>query len=71
MAEVVWLGLGAYGAIGVLIALVLLAGAIKRFDASAAAAPLGVKLLLLPGLAALWPLLLRRAMGWRPKEDRA
>lgn len=61
IAEGVWMAVGAYFAIGLVVALVLVLGAIKRIDRLAAAAPWRVKGLLVPGLAALWPLVLTLA----------
>lgn len=62
--------LAAYAGIGLIAAAVLLAGPIARLDQQAAAAPLRVKLLWTPGLAALWPLALIRVAGVRAPEDR-
>lgn len=69
-ADIVLGMLAAYLAAGVLFAVALLLGGLRRFDSSAAAAPMHVKLLLVPGMVALWPLMLRRALGWQPREDR-
>ena len=68
-AQFVWLALFAYAALGALVAAGLLLGGLRRVDATAAKAPWHVKLLLLPGLIALWPIMLRRFLGWRPEED--
>lgn len=69
-AELVWLALAAYAALGALVAVGLLMGGLRRMDPVAAAAPLRVRLLFVPGLIALWPLVLRRVSGRRPSEDR-
>ncbi|MCA9293969.1 MAG: hypothetical protein KDA20_09155 [Phycisphaerales bacterium] len=53
--------LGAYGAVGVLFAIAFVCTGAKRIDPVARATPLRVRLLFLPGAAALWPLL---AMKW-------
>lgn len=72
LAQGVWLVLFAYAAVGVLVAgWLLLFGGMRRVDPKAAAVPLGVRLLFGPGIVALWPVLLRRAAGHRPVEDRA
>lgn len=55
-AEMIWMIAGVYGAIGVVFALTMILGLIKRLDPIAFAAPWRVKLLLCPGLVALWPL---------------
>ncbi len=55
---------------GLALAVVMLLGGLRRFDEAAAAAPLHVRLLWLPGMTALWPVMLARALGRRPSEDR-
>lgn len=60
-----WIGVallivGGYLAIGVVFAAAFVASGVKRVDPVAAHAPLRVRLLFLPGSAALWPLLLRK-----------
>jgi hypothetical protein len=52
--------LTAYAASGVLFAIAFVAFGIGRVDAAAEHAPIGFRLLVIPGVAALWPLLLRR-----------
>lgn len=69
-AGAVWLVFAAYAGVGLIVGLWLLLGGLKRVDTLGAAAPLRVKLLILPGLIALWPLMLRRLAGARPREDR-
>lgn len=66
---VVWV-LTAYAAIGLAFAAALLLGVLRRVDSVAVAAPLPVKLMWVPGMVALWPVLLARALGWQPREDR-
>jgi hypothetical protein len=70
-AEFLWIALLIYAASGALVAAGLLLGGMRRVDAKAAAAPLRVRLLFVPGIIALWPLLLRRFTGRRPEEDRS
>lgn len=70
-AEVIWAGVGAYAGLGAVVALLLLFfGGLRRIDATAAVAPLRVKVLIAPGLVALWPLMLLRLAGVRPGEDK-
>jgi hypothetical protein len=69
-ATIVWLALAGYAAPGLLLACWLVLGGLRRIDAVAAAAPWPLRLLFLPGLAALWPILLMRLAGRRPPEDR-
>jgi hypothetical protein len=66
----VWLVLAVYAVLGLLVAVPLLLGGLRRIDAAAAAAPVRVKILWLPGLVALWPLMVLRFLGRRPREDR-
>ncbi|MBL8548345.1 MAG: hypothetical protein JNJ73_00065 [Hyphomonadaceae bacterium] len=66
-AEILWTLAALYLGAGLLVAIPLLfGGAIGRFDRQAASAPLHVKLLLAPGLIALWPLMLQKARADRP-----
>ena len=67
LAADIWLGVGAYAAIGGLVTLALWLGAMKRFDPVAAHAPWRVKALIAPGVVALWPLVLSRLMQVKPK----
>ena len=60
----IWLA-GAYAAVGVLFAVAFATWGIQRVDPAAKGAPLGFRLLILPGSAALWPLLLGRWMRSR------
>jgi hypothetical protein len=51
---------GLYAAVGVLFAIAFVVKGVERVDPVAAGAGWGFRLLILPGAAALWPLLLRR-----------
>lgn len=53
----------AYGAVGVIVGAFALLTRAARMDARLAHAPLRVKLVLLPGSAVLWPLVLVRAFA--------
>jgi hypothetical protein len=58
-AEQLWLSVGVYLGIGVLFGIVFVTHSLTRFDANAAeAAPLQFRLIILPGVVALWPVLL-------------
>lgn len=59
MEFVVW-ALELYAAIGVLFAVAFVTRGIGRIDESAHDATLGVRLILIPGSVALWPVLLRK-----------
>ena len=51
---------GIYAAVGLLFAIAFVTKGVARVDSMAAGAGWGFRLLILPGAAALWPLLLRR-----------
>ena len=44
---------------------------LKRLEPGAQAMPLRVRMVILPGLAALWPVIVVRLAGVTPPEDRA
>ena len=50
----------AYGLVGVVFALAFVTRGIERIDPVAKHAPVGFRLIAMPGAAALWPLLLAR-----------
>ncbi len=56
-----------YGAFGVLVAVPMALRGVNRFDPAAAEGTLGFRLIALPGLVVLWPLVLARL----PKADRS
>lgn len=68
-AQAIWLGLGAYLGFGLVLGLLTILFGMRRL--TTVEAPGRVRLLLLPGMAALWPVILVRLIGVRPKEDRA
>ena len=49
-----------YAVVGAVFAVAFVAWGVSRVDAHAAGAGLGFRLMILPGVAALWPLLLSR-----------
>jgi hypothetical protein len=49
-----------YAAVGFVFAIAFLARGVSRIDGQAAGAGLGFRLMIFPGVAALWPLLLKR-----------
>lgn len=55
-----------YALVGLAFAIAFVARGVARVDPAAAGAPLGFRLLVLPGVAALWPLLAARWLGRRP-----
>lgn len=70
LAEIIWLSFGAYSGVGLCVAAPTLLFGLRRLEAGAAEMPLRVRLLIAPGLIALWPLVLVRIFGLRAKEDR-
>ncbi len=69
VAESIWLGLALYVGIGLVAGLGTLMFGLGRL--TAADVPVRVRLLILPGLAALWPVVLARLAGLGAPEDRA
>jgi hypothetical protein len=69
MAVAIWQGLAGWMGFGLVIGLGVLLFGLKRL--TAAEVPVRVRLLILPGLAALWPVVLLRLAGVRAPEDRA
>ena len=64
---------GAYLALGLVFAIVFVTRGVQRIDPAADGAPVGFRLLILPGCAALWPLLAWRWLRGknRPTESNA
>ncbi|MBK8198904.1 MAG: hypothetical protein IPK75_11070 [Acidobacteria bacterium] len=69
VAGAVWLALAGYLGIGLAIGAGVILFGMKRL--TAAEVPGRVRLLVLPGMAALWPVILLRLIGVKPPEDRA
>jgi hypothetical protein len=64
MTLLLWLA-GIYAAVGVVFAAAFVAVGIGRVDPVAQQAPLGFRLVVLPGCAALWPVLFKRWVSAR------
>jgi hypothetical protein len=58
--------LGIYLAAGLLFAVIFLIKGIERVDASAHGATWGFKLIIIPGIMALWPVLLNKWIKAKP-----
>ncbi|CAN5885565.1 hypothetical protein BH11PSE8_BH11PSE8_19140 [soil metagenome] len=58
--------LGGYGLVGGLFALAFVARGVSRLDPAAHGMPLPARLLLMPGAALLWPLMLAKWLRHRP-----
>ena len=69
LAEAIWLGLALYFAAGLVVGVGVILFGLGRL--TAANVPVRVRLLILPGLAALWPVVLARLAGLGAPEDRA
>ena len=68
-AWIVWLSL-AYAGAGLVFAVAFAFKGAHRIDPAAEGGTLGFRLLIIPGAAALWPLLLRRWLtGTQPPEE--
>lgn len=63
-AELLVLGLGIYAAIGVLVGLIFAFGGAGRIDPAAKGKglPFRVRLMILPGIAGLWPVMLTKLL---------
>lgn len=70
-AQQIWLAVGAYLCCGLFVGLFVVPFGLKRIDPAMAPTPTRVRLLILPGLVALWPLVVLRLVGVRAKEDQA
>lgn len=57
MIDVLLIMVGVYFTIGVLFAFILAAGPIKTIDTVVADSPLRFRLVAIPGMAALWPIM--------------
>jgi hypothetical protein len=61
-ANLILLLAGIYTGAGLLVGVWLVAFGLGRLDPAARGAGVGVRLIILPGVVALWPLMLRRAL---------
>jgi hypothetical protein len=70
MGAAVWFvnALAAYAAIGLLFAAAFLPAGISQVDPASKGSGIGFRLIILPGVAALWPLMLKR---WTQGRGRA
>ncbi len=68
MAAVVVGVLMVYGAVGVVFAGAFVTLGIGRVDPAAEHAPIGFRLIVFPGVAALWPLMARRWVAARRRR---
>lgn len=61
-ADIILLAAAAYAALGVVFGVLFAVAGVGRVDHAAIGAPWSFRLLILPGAAALWPLMLRKWM---------
>lgn len=52
--------LGAYGAVGIIVGIALVARGVDRIDPAMHSSPKSVRLVILPGCIALWPMMLAK-----------
>ena len=69
VAELFVDALAVYGLAGAVFAVAFVTLGIQRVDSVAEHAPVGFRLIVLPGVAALWPLLLVRWLKAVPKSE--
>jgi hypothetical protein len=69
--EILLDALATYAAVGLLVAAPFALKVAGRMDPAAQCGTWGFRLLILPGCAALWPLLLRKWLRLRREEQRA
>lgn len=60
----------AYVALGALFSAAFLGAFMRRLDPAAAGGTWGFRLVILPGVVALWPLLLRASLRGQPPRER-
>lgn len=70
LADAIGIGLAGYLGLGLVIGLGAILFGMRRL-VPGVEVPVRVRLLVLPGMAAVWPVILMRLAGVRPKEDRA
>ncbi len=68
-AEGIVVAWGIYAGIGILFAGLFVTRGVERVDAAAHGASWGFRILILPGVAALWPLLASRWLRGAPPPD--
>lgn len=70
LAGQIWVIVGIYAGIGVIVAMLFVTVLIKRVSAGArTAAPLQFRVLIFPACIALWPLLLLKSLAPAAKEE--
>lgn len=71
VVEIVVLVVEAYLVVGILFGIAFVTRGVQKIDHAAEGTGWGFRLIILPGVAALWPMLLRRWIrGAQPPEER-
>ncbi len=70
-ASFIWLAVAAYLGLGGLVAVAAATVFMRRLEPYGAPVPFHVRLLLVPGMIALWPVIVARIAGRKPVEDRS
>lgn len=65
MAEFMLILIGGYASIGLVFACWFVLKGVSTIDPAAAHAPWSFRALILPGVAALWPVMLKKSLGAR------
>ncbi len=65
LAEILVLAFLAYAGIGILVAIPFVFVVVNRVDGAARGAPIGFRVLILPGCVGLWPFIAFRWLGRR------
>jgi hypothetical protein len=60
LAEYLVLAILVYGLIGLAFAIVFVSAGVQKIDSQAAGSSIGFRLVILPGVVAFWPFLLKR-----------
>ncbi len=68
LAGTVLVVLGAYGAVGIIVGIALVARGVDRIDPAMRGSPKSVRLVILPGCIALWPIMLAK-WARAPKQE--
>lgn len=69
-AQIVLGSVGVYGAAGLVFSVWFVQYGSGRLDAAAKSAPLGFRLLILPGVAALWPVMAHKVLQAKVGDPR-
>ncbi len=60
---------GVYAVIGLMFAIFFVTRGVSRIDPAAVGGSIGFRILIIPGVAALWPLMMRRQQARKPPPE--